>query len=367
MPTLHLAVQAAFHDFVLDLQERWPLEGITALFGPSGSGKSTLLRVIAGLEPRARGRVALDDETWLAEAPVRAVPAYRRGVGLVFQEAGLFPHLSVEGNLHYAERRSRHSRATPVNFGEVVRALDLAPLLHRKPASLSGGERQRVAIGRTLLARPRLLLMDEPLAALDARRKSEILPYIEQLPHAFGVPVIYVTHDIDEVTRLADRLVLLAHGRVVAAGPLQELLERLDLQPATGRFEAGVVLETRVEGHDERFRLTQVRHGSQTLSVPMTDVPVGTVVRLRIRARDVALAIEPPRGLSIRNVLAGTLAALHEEPDTPFAETLVDIGGARIRARLTRQAVAELGLQVGQPVYALVKSIALDRRVVARA
>ncbi len=367
MPTLHLAVQARFQDFTLELRQAWPLEGITALFGPSGSGKSSLLRVIAGLESRARGHVALDDEVWLAEPPARPVPPHRRGVGLVFQDAGLFPHLTVEGNLRYADKRSRHIGAPAVRWEEVVGALDLAGLLHRKPGSLSGGERQRVALARTLLARPRLLLMDEPLAALDARRKAEILPYIEQLPRTFGVPVIYITHDIDEVTRLADRLVLLSQGRVVAAGPLHELLERLDLQPATGRFEAGVVLETCVERHDDRYCLTHVRHGHQTLVVPRTDVPVGTVLRLRIRARDVALAVEPPRGLSIRNVLPGTLAALHEEPNTPFAETLVDIGGARLRARLTREAVVDLGLTVGQPVYALVKTIALDRRAAAQA
>jgi molybdate transport system ATP-binding protein len=232
---------------------------------------------------------------------------------------------------------------------------------------LSGGERQRVAIGRTLLTRPRLLLMDEPLAALDLTRKAEILPYIERLPQAFHVPVIYVTHTIDEVTRLADRMLALSSGRVVTYGPVAESLERLDLQAVTGRFEAGVVLTARVTKHDDRFRLTHLDHHGQDIIMPMADLAIGDDVRLRIRARDVALATQRPTGISVRNILSGTIAEIAEESDTAFAETLVDIGHAKIRARVTRSAVAELELAPGKLVFALVKSISFDRRALTSA
>jgi len=366
MTPLDVEVRVAFKSFALDLTQRFDLDGITALFGPSGSGKSTLLRAISGLERGAEGRVAFAGETWLDSATGRFVPAHRRGVGYVFQDARLFPHLSVAGNLRYASRRATAASASAgADFDSVVATLDLAPLLDRRPDNLSGGERQRVAIGRTLLSRPRLLLMDEPLASLDLPRKAEILAYVERLPAAFGVPVIYVTHAIDEVARLARRMVVLAEGRAVAAGPVSELLERLDLQPATGRFEAGVVLRARVVAHDRAWHLTRLEHHGQTIEMPQVDLPLGSEVPLRVRARDVALATERPWGLSIRNVLAGRVVEIRAEPDTAFAETLVDIGGGRLRARITRASVAALDLAPGRPVFALVKSIAFDRRIMA--
>jgi len=361
MTELAVDVRIAFGTFDLDLNHRFALDGITALFGPSGCGKTTLLRIVAGLERNARGRIRFGDETWFDDDARIFVPLHKRGVGYVFQDTRLFPHLSVAGNLRYAARRSA-GIASPIDTASVVAALDLAPLLKRWPPSLSGGERQRVAIGRSLLTRPRLLLMDEPLAALDIQRKAEILPYIERLPDTFGVPVIYVTHAIDEVARLAQRMVVLSAGRKFAEGPVAEILERLDLQPMTGRFEAGVLLTARVAGHDPAFRLTRLDLHGQTLDMPMLDLPVGSEVRLRVRARDVSLAIERPRGISVRNILSGILARIEEEPETAFAETLVDIGGARLRARITRAAVAELSLVPGAPVFALVKSIAFDRR-----
>lgn len=360
---MELAVDASvsFGAFDLSLTERLELDGVTALFGPSGSGKSTLLRIVSGLERNAQGRVVFGGETWLDSAQGAFVPPHKRGVGYVFQDTRLFTHLSVHGNLRYAARRSAEVKS-PIDEASVIATLELAPLLSRRPASLSGGERQRVAIGRTLLTRPRLLLMDEPLAALDLQRKSEIMPYIERLPGTFGVPVIYVTHAIDEVARLAQRMVVLHAGRKVAEGSVTEVLERLDLQPATGRFEAGVVLTARVAGHDGTFRLTRLDHHGQAIDIPMIDFGIGSEIRLRVRARDVSLAIERPKGISIRNVLAGTIVQIEQEPETAFAETLVDIGGARLRARITRAAVADLALAPGTPVFALVKSIAFDRR-----
>jgi molybdate transport system ATP-binding protein len=221
-----------------------------------------------------------------------------------------------------------------------------------------------VAIGRTLLTRPRLLLMDEPLAALDIKRKAEILPYIERLPQVFRVPLIYVTHSLDEVTRLAERMLVIASGRKVSYGPVAETLQRLDLQPIGGHFEAGVVLTARVTRHDLKYQLTHLDLRGNEIVMPMADVAIGSDVRLRIRARDVALATKAPEDISIRNILPGTIAEIVEEPETAFAETLVDIDGAKIRARITRSAVASLGLTPGKPVFVLFKSIAFDRRAI---
>ena len=361
MAEISFDIRVAFGEFGLDVADRIVLDGITGLFGPSGCGKSTLLRVISGLERKANGRIQFDDEVWLEASHGVFVPPHTRGVGYVFQDTRLFPHLTVAGNLRYADKRSR-SEGKAISPDDVVAALDLAPLMRRWPQSLSGGERQRVAIGRTLLTRPRLLLMDEPLAALDVRRKSEILPYIERLPQVFRIPIIYVTHSIDEVAHLARRMLVLDAGRKITDGPVSEVLERLDLAPITGHFEAGVVLTAQVARHDLRYRLTYLDHHGQQIVMPMVDLATGSSVRLRIRARDVALATVRPEGISVRNILSGTVVEVVEEADTAFAETLVDIGGARVRARLTRFAVAELALTPGKPIFALVKSIAFDRR-----
>lgn len=361
---LSLAVARRLGGFALEVAHDFPLDDVTALFGPSGAGKSLLLRIMAGLDGAARGRVTFGAETWQDSVNGDFVPAHRRGVGYVFQDARLFPHLTVAGNLHYAERRSRGEDGH-VGLDDVVGALDLGPLLERDVDSLSGGERQRVAVGRTLLSRPRLLLMDEPLAALDLRRKAEALPYLERLPSAFGVPIIYVTHAVEEVVQLARRMVLLSEGRIVASGPVAEVLERIDLQPLTGRFEAGVLLSARVAGHDPEFALTTLEVAGQALVLPMLDLPLGSEARLRVRARDVALATRRPDAISIRNVLTGRVSEIASEAERAFAEVLVDLNGAHLRARVTRKSVAELGLAPGVPVFALVKSIAFDRRALA--
>src|SRR5690606_10177838 len=304
---LELDITLGRGSFTLEVRERLELSGITALFGPSGSGKTTLLRVISGLETGAAGTVRFDGKDW--QRPGRHVPTHRRRIGYVFQDGRLFPHLDVEGNLRFGLRtageRGARGERPGIRFESVVAALDLAPLLERRPVSLSGGEQQRVAIGRALLANPRLLLMDEPMSSLDVRRKAEILPYIERLPDAFGLPVLYVTHSIDEVARLASEVVLLADGRVVGRGPVGDVLERIDFWPLTGHAEAGTLVDGIVD--EASNGMASIRLGTQRLRVPLRAAPVGKRVRLRIFARDVAIATEPPRGLSIRNVLAARI------------------------------------------------------------
>lgn len=363
MPAESLAVRAsvAFPGFRLELDESIALNGVTALLGPSGSGKSTLLRAIAGFERPASGRIALGADVWFDGAARLDVPAHRRPVGFLFQDGRLFPHLDVAGNLEYAEHRADSASGLP--RGEVVEALDLSPLLQRRVQSLSGGEAQRVALARTLLISPQLLLLDEPLAALDADSKADILPYLETIPKRFAVPAIYVSHSLDEVVQLASNVIVLAAGRVRAHGPARETLERLDLEPLTGRFDGGVILEGCVVRHDERLSLTHFDVGGATLAVPAEQpLAPGDTRRLRIRARDVALATQRPEAISIRNVLPAEVAEVVPQPGTPFAEVYVLVGTTRIRARLTRAAVEDLRLQPEMPVFALIKSVSFDSR-----
>lgn len=361
---MSLAYKGRLGEFTLDLAADIPMRGITALFGPSGCGKTTVLRCMAGLQ-RMDGHLRVGSEIWQDSRLGVFLPPHHRHVGYVFQEPSLFAHLSVRDNLLYGARRTRPDPAAGVTLDAIVALLGISHLLARSTGALSGGERQRIAIGRALLSAPRVLLMDEPLAALDADRKTEILPYIERLPSALGVPILYVTHAIDEVTRLADRMIVMTAGRKIAEGSVAHVLERLDTQPATGRFEAGVVLTCHVVGHDPAFQMTRLDHHGQAIDVPMADLEIGGEVRLRVRARDVSLATERPTGISIRNILAGHIVQIDAEENTAFAETLVDIGGARLRSRITRAAVADLALVPGSRVFALVKSVALDRRALA--
>ena len=364
MTALHLNIEAAYSGFALALDEQIPLDGVTAIFGPSGGGKTTLLRAIAGFERPRAGRIALGEEAWFDSEKSLDIPAHKRGAGLMFQDARLFPHLTVEGNLDYADKRSAGA-GNGFDKAAVIDALGLAPLLRRRTDALSGGERQRAALARTLLARPKLLLLDEPLAALDRVRKTESLAFIEAALKRFGVPALYVSHDIEEVARLADRTLVLAEGKAQALGPTAEILERLDLQDVTGKFEAGVLIEGRVVSHDARLKLTEMDIGGASLSMPMIDrLSPGDGVRLRVRARDVALATRRPEGLSIRNIIAGTLTRLVLEEETAFAEAFIDLGAAHLRARITRAAVEDLQLAEGMAVFALVKSVSFDRRLV---
>ena len=352
MSTLALQVKLERRDFTLEVQHELVLEGITALFGPSGSGKTTLLRIIAGLERSAHGSVTFNGNVW--QSAQRRLPPDRRGVGYVFQDGRLFPHLTVQKNLEFAARRATRDA---IGFDAAVAAFDLKSLLERRPGSLSGGEQQRVAIARALLTSPQLLLMDEPLSSLDIGRKREILQLIEQLPRQFGVPVLYVTHNVDEVARLASHVLLLAAGRVAAYGTVAEVFERIDLEPYTGGLEAGTVLRTRVAEHRDGVATLLV--GGERIRVPMSDAPVGALRPIRINARDVAIATERPRHLSIRNVLAAKILRI-ERSATGNVELLLDVEGERLRSRITRDACDELELRVDQNVFALIKSVALE-------
>ena len=302
-PMLEVDIEHRLADFALDIHFQAG-RGLTALFGRSGAGKTSVVNAIAGLLRPRRGRIVMDGSVLLDTERGICVPTHRRRVGYVFQEGRLFPHLTVRQNLMFGRwfAPARERRAT--NLDDIVDLLGIAELLDRRPGRLSGGEKQRVAIGRALLASPRLLLMDEPLASLDARRKDEILPYLERLRDEARVPIVYVSHSIAEVTRLATTIVLISAGRVHAVGPVQEVMGRAELYPLAGRFEAGAVLGMRIAAHDPRWSLTQLTGDFGRLTVPRLDAPVGTALRVRIRARDVILAVTRPTGISALNVLA---------------------------------------------------------------
>jgi molybdate transport system ATP-binding protein len=346
--------------FALDAAFDAPMQGVIALFGPSGCGKTTVLRCIAGLQALADGHLSIGGETWQDGASFR--PPHERAIGYVFQEASLFPHLSVRRNLLYGQRRAlRRGARQATRFDEVVGLLGIEGLLERAPLHLSGGERQRVAIGRALLAQPRLLLMDEPLAGLDRFSKDEILPYLEALHAALSIPILYVSHDLAEVERLADQLVLMERGRVVASGALQDLQTDPAL-PIARLPEAAVVLEARVAGHDPDYGLTTlaVEHG--TIIVPGACGPAGTPYRLRVAASDVSLARQPPGPSTILNILPARIAAA-ERQDAAQVNVVLRLGiagqGARLLARVTRRSWEALGAAPGDLVHAQVKSVAL--------
>lgn len=356
--TLRVRIRKTLGNFVLDADFE-SAGRVTALFGRSGAGKSTLVNLIAGLIRPDDGLIAIDGTVLFDSRSGIDLPTFRRRVGYVFQEGRLFPHLSVRRNLLYGMRRTPRGDRWSA-FDQVVDLLGIGALLDRRPASLSGGEKQRVAIGRALLASPRLLLMDEPLASLDQARKEEILPYIERLRDEMRLPIIYVSHSIDEVARLADTLVLMAEGKAIAAGPLNQVLARLDLQPLTGQVERSVVLIARVLSHDLAGATTQLDHPGGRLFLPLIAAPPGAEVRLRVRARDVALAVGEPGLLSIRNRLAATVAEIAAGVP-PIVEVRLDIAGEPLIAAITRDAVVSLGLKVGKPVTALIKAAAFDR------
>lgn len=337
---------------------------VTALFGQSGAGKTSIVNMIAGLVRPDEGHIELDGQVLFDSARGIDLPVGKRRLGHVFQESRLFPHLTVKQNLTFA--RWAGGRRSSRSLAEVVDLLAIGPLLDRRPGRLSGGERQRVAIGRALLADPRVLLMDEPLASLDQARKSEILPYLDRLRREAGIPIVYVSHALDEVARLAETLVIVSNGGVMASGPLGEVMTRLDLGPATGRHEAGGILEGVVSALDDQWGLHQLDVEGRKLEVPALKAEIGDRVRLRIRARDVAIALERPKALSIRNMLAAQIIEITEESGA-YAEVLCAIGAQRLRARLTRASVVELGLAPGLEVHALVKSIAVDRPLVITA
>ncbi len=356
--------------FALDVAFAAPATGITAIFGPSGCGKTTVLRAVAGLV-RATGRVALGDQAWQDDARGVFVPTHRRSIGYVVQEAALFPHLSVRRNLAYGLRRADRASRRAVDLDALVDLLGIGRLLERSPATLSGGERQRVAIARALAPAPRLLLMDEPLAALDAQRKAEILPYLERLHRDLRIPVLYVSHSVDEVARLADRVLLMRDGRIEAQGGVGEILSRTDVSLGA-RDDAGVVLDGRVVEHDVAYELSLVRFAGGELWAGGLEAPVDRRVRVRIMARDVSIALERPQRTSIVNVLPACVEGVRAEGRTMLLRLRVGHGradgtgtaggeSARLLARITRRSFDALGLAPGDRVYAQVKAVALMR------
>ncbi|MBV9785502.1 MAG: molybdenum ABC transporter ATP-binding protein [Acidisphaera sp.] len=358
--TLSLAFRHAFPGLALDIAFDAPTPGTTVLFGPSGAGKSTAAAVVAGLLRPLRGRVAIDGTVLADSDSGRFLPPERRRVGLVFQEARLFPHISVLGNLRYGLRRAPADTPQRIELAQVIDLLGLAALLARRPGTLSGGERQRVAIGRALLSQPRLLVMDEPLASLDAPRKAEILPYLARLKTTLALPILYITHALEEVSRLADTLVLIEAGRSLAAGPLADIVSRGDL-PLAARDDAAAILFLRVTAHDPARRLTCLQADGLMLLVPLLASPPGTALRVRVPAREVILATEIPGGISVHNILPGEVRAVTEDAARHAALVEVALGSASaLLARVTPDAVARLCLGPGAPVLALVKSMAVE-------
>ncbi|HQQ70585.1 MAG TPA: molybdenum ABC transporter ATP-binding protein [Alicycliphilus sp.] len=343
-------------DFLLDVDLQLPGQGVTALFGPSGCGKTTCLRAIAGLE-RAAGRVEVNGEPWQDDATRLWLPTHQRQLGYVFQEASLFGHLDVRRNMEYGLRRLAPARRR-VSLDQAVELLGLSALLTRMPHTLSGGERQRVAIARALATSPRLLLMDEPLAALDAARKAEVLPYLERLQRSLDIPMLYVSHSPDEVARLATQLVLLQAGRVAAQGPTAELMARLDLPLAHGDAAAALV-QGQVLAHDARDHLLSVAFsGGQLHLVTSHPRPVGDSVRLRVLARDVSLARTRAADSSILNLLPACITQLAEDSPGQVLVAL-DAAGTALLARITQRSCQQLALAVGDSVFAQVKGVAL--------
>ncbi len=345
--------------FTLDVALQLPARGVSALFGPSGCGKTTLLRCLAGLERAPGGRVVVDGEVWQDDAANVFVPTHRRAVGVVFQEASLFEHLDVRANVEFGWKRLAPSQRR-VSVDDAIAWTGIEALLERSTTSLSGGERQRVAIARALAVSPRLLLMDEPLAALDAARKAEILPAIERLNEASGITIVYVSHAISEVARLADHVVLMDAGKAVASGAVGDLLSRLDLPLPPGE-DAGVVLQGEVGALDAAWQLARIDTPGASFWTRDPALPVGHRIRLRVLARDVSLSLVEQPGSSIINQIPATVEAIADDahPSQVLVRVRTHTGSSALLARVTRRSAQALALAPGLAVWAMVKSVAL--------
>lgn len=355
MNGIEIRLQGRLGDFALDVAFSAPARGVTALFGRSGSGKTSVLRAIAGLIRTPQGLVRINDQVWQDQK--HFIPTHRRSLGYVFQEASLFPHLSVQRNLEYGLRRvPKGEQRIPLH--NVVELLGITTLLTRGTHTLSGGERQRVAIARALLTSPRLLLMDEPLAALDHGAKQAILPYLETLHDEFAIPSLYVSHDPNEVARLADYMVVLDGGRVIAQGAAAPLLTRLDL-PLSGYDDAAALLEGYVSAHDHSYHLTWISLQGNRVAVSREDLPVGRHARVRIQARDVSLSLRGHTDTSIINILPARVIDTQDVNPTQVLVRLELEDGQTLLSRITRRSAVGMGIHEGMPLYAQVKSVAL--------
>ena len=354
--TIAVDIVERLGDFQLDA--RFVSAGrLIALFGPSGSGKSSVINFIAGLSKASDGKVTVDGRVLFDTGKRVNIPSHKRRIGYVFQEARLFPHMSVRQNLAYG-RWFAPAEDRGAETDGVIDLLGLEPLLERMPSLLSGGEKQRVAIGRALLSSPKLLLMDEPLTSLDQARKSEIMPYIERLRDETKVPIIYVSHSVAEVARLATDIVVMSNGMVMASGSTEEILQRYDLMPVEEQGEAGSVLEMRVASFDEKFGITLLRSAVGEIRVPGRFAAVGKTIRLRVRARDVLIANQRPRGLSALNLLEGKIAEIVRHG--PLADVKIDCAGTSIMSRITYQSSESLKLAPGMPIFAILKTASID-------
>jgi molybdate transport system ATP-binding protein len=351
-----VALRHRFPSIQMDVAFEVPSPGVTVLFGPSGSGKSTIINAAAGLLRPDTCRIEVDGNVLADTRSDIWLPPERRRAGLVFQDSRLFPHMSVATNLRFGMRRVAPGA---IGFDEIVDLLGIEALLSRRPHTLSGGERQRVAIGRALLAQPHLLLMDEPLASLDSTRKAEILPYLIRLKTSLKLPVLYVTHALDEVVRLADSMVLIDAGHVVGFGSISDVASRADL-PLAQRDDAGALLLCRVEHHDTGRSLTRLQGGGATFWVPLLELPLNAECRARIMAREVILAAKPPEAISLHNIVSGTVRQIRE--DAVRRSVLVEIGLPRgaLLSRVTPDAIVRLGLSPGSAVLALIKSTSIE-------
>lgn len=330
---------------------------VTAIFGHSGSGKTSLLRCLAGLEHPDEGKMHVNGEVWQDTSDNIFLPPHRRPVGMVFQDTRLFPHLSVRKNLTYG-MLSRRRGGSPIALEQIVSLLGIESLLERRPVKLSGGEAQRVAIGRALLADPRLLLMDEPLAALDATRKAEVLPFLKSMQRELDIPFIYVSHNMEEIDQLADTLVLMEEGKTTACGSLADMLTRLDF-PLSCTGQAGAIVEGRISGYDETYGLTRLDTPIGTLMLLGQYAPDDDKLKLRIHARDVSLSLEKPHRSSVLNIIEAVVMEISEVDSTYQVTIRLDAGGLPLLARVTSKSHHALGLKPGLSVYAQVKSVAI--------
>jgi molybdate transport system ATP-binding protein len=352
---MSLEVEIAHRFGAFALEARFTAKGgVTALFGPSGSGKSSIVNAIAGLLRPARGRIAVGGRVLVDSRARLFVPAEARRIAVVFQDARLFPHMTVEDNLLFGWRRSV-AKTDAAGIAHVVELLGLGALLKRRPHNLSGGEKARVGLGRALLAAPQMLLLDEPLAALDQARREEILPYLEALARERRLPMLYVSHSVDDVARLADEIVVLKDGRVAAQGAVFDLLT--DVGRIAGTPPLGAVFEAEVSG--EREGLTLLAFDGGVLAVKKIARLSGTKLRVRLRAEDIVLALEEPRAISANNILACTVTAVRRLGEEADVQLLC--GGTRFVARITEASRARLGLMPGMAAFAIVKSVTVDR------
>lgn len=356
---IHTRLKLSYPGFALDVDLQLPGRGVTALFGHSGSGKTTCLRCIAGLERAEQGFIQVNDEVWQDSERKVFVPPYKRALGYVFQEASLFPHLSVLANLEFGLKRIAKQQCR-VDMAHATQLLGIGHLLDRHPQHLSGGERQRVGIARALLTSPQLLLMDEPLAALDAQRKGEILPYLQRLHDELDIPVLYVSHSQDEVARLADHIVLLSEGRALASGPIGDTLARLDLPLALGD-DAGVVIEGQVSAYDVDYQLLtlQLPDSALNIRVAHTSMAVGQTLRCKVQARDVSLSLHSAEHSSILNRLPVTVVSEMGADNAAHVLIRLDAAGTPLLARITRYSRDHLKVHPGQQLWAQIKAVAV--------